>query len=205
MAKKTNNTRQKLRQAPAKKSPQTAKAPVEALTQRLTKPDPPTAEVIASETDAPESPPEASVEAPEKPAAGSEIPNLPVEVELEGSHSYAVPFEVHFAAIERVKQLEEELEALRHGDGEAEASDNDKIAKHRRCPICWERQKGAGQRRWQNQVSGRLVKRCYRCDECGTEWVVEVTVDEVDDVVMKSTRVGEIRTVADGVKTEGVA
>lgn len=205
MAKKTNTTRRQPRQASAKKSPSTQKSVQELHTSVLTKPYPPPAEVLASETEASESVTESPVEALQESESTSEASGLTILEEYEGPQSHSVPFEVHFAVTERVKQLEQELEALRQGDGEAEASDASKVAKHRRCPLCFERHGGVGQRRWQNQVSGRKVKRCYRCDECGTEWVVEVNVEEVDDVVMRSTRVSEIRTVGESAKTEVVA
>lgn len=69
------------------------------------------------------------------------------------------------------------------------------IKPHLRCPACWGRDKGkAGRRKWQRQVNGPLVKRCYACDECGAEWVVEVRSDECNDgVLFVSTRVTEVR------------
>ena len=54
---------------------------------------------------------------------------------------------------------------------------------HRACPICWLEQGGVGRRRWSRAISGRQVKTCYNCDQCGYEWTVVVeTVRRIVEV-----------------------
>ncbi len=68
------------------------------------------------------------------------------------------------------------------------------VKKHLQCPLCYHGLGGTAQRRkWQVQVSGSLVKRCYVCGECGTEWVVEVRCEDVDGIEYKRTKVVEVR------------
>lgn len=68
------------------------------------------------------------------------------------------------------------------------------VKKHLQCPLCFHGLGGtAARRKWQVQVSGSLVKRCYVCGECGTEWTVEVRNEVIDDVQYTQTKVSEIR------------
>lgn len=68
------------------------------------------------------------------------------------------------------------------------------IKKHLRCPSCWDGLGGsAGRRKWSRQISGPLQQRCYVCNQCGTEWVVEVRSEENDGVLFTQTRVAEVR------------
>lgn len=73
--------------------------------------------------------------------------------------------------------------------------DSQSVKKHLRCPLCWDNYRGrAARRKWHRQVSGPLQKRCYTCDKCGTEWVVDVRYDESDEGVMiKTANVTEVR------------
>lgn len=205
MSKKKTSARQQPRQPTAKKSPAAVKAPPEALTQPLTKPDPPPEKDATTDSEAYRGLVEPVVEAIEKPEPTSEFPRLAVVEEYEGPQSHAVPFDVHFAVTERVKQLEQELEAFRQGDVEENSisKKNRNVKKHRRCPICWERYGGVGRRRWQNPISGRLVRIGLQCDECGINWSAETTIEEINDVVVRSTRIVEIRKFKDGAEKEG--
>lgn len=68
------------------------------------------------------------------------------------------------------------------------------VKPHLRCPICWNGNKGRAKRRkWSRQVSGTLTKRCYVCNECGREWVVDVRSEIVDDVEIVTTGVSQVR------------
>lgn len=68
------------------------------------------------------------------------------------------------------------------------------VKKHLRCPICFDGRGGtAARKKWQRQVNGVLLKRCYACGECGVEWVVEVRATEEEDFVTESTKVVEVR------------
>lgn len=76
---------------------------------------------------------------------------------------------------------------------EDKASPRD-VAKHLRCPSCYSGLGGvAARRKWWRQISGPLHQRCYACGECGTEWVVEVRSEVVDDIEHKTTKVTEVR------------
>lgn len=62
----------------------------------------------------------------------------------------------------------------------AENPQDEKTPKHLQCPICFEGYGGKGKRRWQRRVSGRQVRRCYSCEECGHNWTVDVTTRDVE-------------------------
>ena len=69
------------------------------------------------------------------------------------------------------------------------------VKKHLRCPSCWNGYGGkAGRRKWVQKVSGTLQKRCYSCDECGVEWIVEVRNEIVDDIQRTTTAITEVRS-----------
>ena len=71
---------------------------------------------------------------------------------------------------------------------------DDSIKPHLRCPCCWNGYGGkAARRKWQRQVSGPLVQRCYLCDQCGAEWVVDVRVELIDGIDWVETKVSKIR------------
>lgn len=74
-------------------------------------------------------------------------------------------------------------------------SDEARVPKHRRCPTCWSGYGGkAHRRKWHRRVSGTLEKRCYICDQCGCEWIVEVRSDVSDKgLVTETTRIAEVR------------
>lgn len=68
------------------------------------------------------------------------------------------------------------------------------VKKHLQCPACWNGLGGKAERRkWSRQVHGTLQQRCYVCDECGAEWVVDVRSDVVDDIEHVSTKISRIR------------
>lgn len=46
------------------------------------------------------------------------------------------------------------------------------IREHRRCPSCWGVNKGKGIGQWSRPISGKQVKTCYQCDQCGYNWTV---------------------------------
>lgn len=48
------------------------------------------------------------------------------------------------------------------------------VPKHRQCPICYGGKGGKGVEKWWRRVSGTMVKRCYKCDQCGFDWTVDV-------------------------------
>ena len=57
------------------------------------------------------------------------------------------------------------------------------VREHRRCPSCWGTLKGKGVRQWSRPVSGRQVKTCYQCDQCGHNWTVVIeTVRKIVEV-----------------------
>jgi hypothetical protein len=75
-----------------------------------------------------------------------------------------------------------------------EKRDESNVKPHLRCPCCWNGRKGkAFKRKWQRQVNGPLVQRCYVCDQCGTEWVVDVRVEEIDGVAWVETKTAKVR------------
>lgn len=68
------------------------------------------------------------------------------------------------------------------------------VKQHLRCPCCWDGLGGrASRRKWSQQVNGPLQKRCYACNQCGTEWVVEVRSEVEDDIEYIQIRVTEVR------------
>lgn len=70
----------------------------------------------------------------------------------------------------------------------------DDVKPHLRCPCCWNGLGGKAERRkWQRQVHGSLVERCYACDQCGAEWTVEVRVEVVDGIEWVETKVSKVR------------
>lgn len=72
------------------------------------------------------------------------------------------------------------------------------VKKLRRCPACWGEHGGkAGKRKWQRQVNGPIVRRCYACDRCPCEWVLEERTDEEDDVEYVVTKLVEVRNNGD--------
>jgi uncharacterized protein with PIN domain len=70
--------------------------------------------------------------------------------------------------------------------------------KHRRCPVCYDNLGGIGNRKSQNQISGRMHRVFYSCDQCGSEWGVDVDVYEHDGVTYKRSKVSKVRTFEDG-------
>jgi hypothetical protein len=74
-------------------------------------------------------------------------------------------------------------------------ADHDKIKPHLRCPVCWKTLGGkASRRKWWRQITGSKHQRCYGCDQCGTEWTVEVEAELSDGVEYTATRIAEVRT-----------
>ena len=120
-----------------------------------------------------------------------------------------VPPAEHQRALSTIDEQATELDQLKKekpSNGRPR-KDAREVKKHLRCPTCWGNQDGpkksglggkAGKRKWVRQVSGPLQKRCYVCDECGTEWVVEVTAEVEDDIEYKRTRVTQVRKRNDG-------
>jgi len=71
---------------------------------------------------------------------------------------------------------------------------NPNVKRHLRCPCCWNGLGGkALKRKWQRQVSGPLVQRCYVCDQCGAEWVVDVRVEESDGIEWVEIKTSQVR------------
>jgi hypothetical protein len=72
-----------------------------------------------------------------------------------------------------------------------------RVVKHtHRCPKCWGTARGKiGKRKWQRQVNGPIVERCYACDQsdCDCEWVVECRTDEEDGVQYVVEKIIEVR------------
>lgn len=65
-----------------------------------------------------------------------------------------------------------------------------------RCPKCWGTAHGKiGKRRWQRQVNGPAVERCYRCDQpdCDCEWIVECRAEDSDGVQFITEKIIEVR------------
>jgi hypothetical protein len=76
------------------------------------------------------------------------------------------------------------------------------VKKHRRCPQCWNNPdyRGKAHRiKWRRQINGPLHHRCYLCDACGTEWIVEFR-EEVDDsdITIVTNKVIKIRPSDEG-------
>lgn len=70
----------------------------------------------------------------------------------------------------------------------------DDVKPHLRCPCCWNGLGGKAERRkWQRQVSGPLVQRCYVCDKCGAEWIVDVRVEVVDGIEWVETKTAKVK------------
>lgn len=87
-------------------------------------------------------------------------------------------------------------EALDQVDAQAKApaQRRDDVKPHLRCPCCWNGYGGKAQRRkWQRQVNGPLAQRCYVCDQCGAEWVVDVRVEEKDGIEWVETKTSKVR------------
>lgn len=72
-----------------------------------------------------------------------------------------------------------------------------RVVKHiHRCPKCWGSAGGKiGKRKWQRQVNGPVVERCYACDQsdCSCEWIVECRSDEEDGVQYVTEKIIEVR------------
>jgi len=66
------------------------------------------------------------------------------------------------------------------------------VKKAQQCPVCYDNLGGVGTRRWQRQVNGPLVKRCYSCNQCGIQWTVDIRTDEDDGVEVVTTTVVRI-------------
>lgn len=65
-----------------------------------------------------------------------------------------------------------------------------------RCPRCWPTSGGKiGKRRWQRQVNGPAVQRCYRCDQpdCPCEWIVDCRAEDGDGVEFITEKIIEVR------------
>jgi hypothetical protein len=111
-------------------------------------------------------------------------------------------------ALATIEQQAAELERLKslpptgtHGDAcscnqQSPVDAANTVKPHLRCPACYKGLGGKAKRRkWQRQVSGVLVQRCYSCDTCGAEWTVEVRSDVNDDGVPSTTvKVVDVRT-----------
>jgi hypothetical protein len=68
------------------------------------------------------------------------------------------------------------------------------VKPHLRCPCCWNGLGGTvARRKWQRQVSGPLVRRCYFCNQCGAEWVVDVRVEVSDGIEWTATKTSQVR------------
>lgn len=64
------------------------------------------------------------------------------------------------------------------------------VREHRRCPSCWGVHKGKGVRQWSRPVSGKQVKTCYQCDQCGYNWTVVVeTVRRIVEIEDRKVQV----------------
>lgn len=95
----------------------------------------------------------------------------------------------------KVAEQEQELHHLRSEVERLTPEPKEReVKKHLRCPLCWEGRGGRAKReKWRRQVSGPLQKRCYACNECGCEWVVEVRCEVVDDIQYTETQLSEVR------------
>lgn len=134
-----------------------------------------------------------------KPTATKE----PVKVQID--HEDATLASVILMADEGIESgttFEDHLDEVKadgeQGDqAEPKPQRRDDVKPHLRCPCCWNNYGGkAKKRKWQRQVSGPLVKRCYVCDQCDAEWVVDVRVEEQDGVEWVETKVSQVRQTA---------
>ena len=78
------------------------------------------------------------------------------------------------------------------GDAQQRAEPKREVKKAQQCPACYSGLGGIGNRKWQRQVNGPLVKRCYQCDQCGAQWVVDVRTDTEDGIEVVRTSVAKI-------------
>lgn len=60
-----------------------------------------------------------------------------------------------------------------------------------RCPKCEGGR--AARRKWQRAVNGVLTHRCYVCNLCPCEWVVEDRSEVEDGVTYSTVKVVEVR------------
>lgn len=122
----------------------------------------------------------------------------PVKVEVGGAQvSAASRIAMAGDAIETMAAdaLEQKGEPMQTAEPPAEPRQRrDDVKPHLRCPCCWNGYGGkAARRKWQRQVSGPLVQRCYVCDQCGTEWTVDVRVEEVDGIEWVETKISKVK------------
>ncbi len=47
------------------------------------------------------------------------------------------------------------------------------VPKHRQCRLCFNGRGGVGVHKWHNR-KGNATRTCYRCNQCGFEWTVQV-------------------------------
>jgi hypothetical protein len=80
-------------------------------------------------------------------------------------------------------------------------ADHDRVKPHLRCPVCWKNpaMRGkASRRKWWRQISGSKHERCYTCDQCGCEYVVEVEAQVEDNIEFTATKVTRVKLPTDG-------
>ena len=100
--------------------------------------------------------------------------------------------EEHQKALDKIETQQGEIDKLESADGKS--INASKVKQHLRCPLCWNNLGGRAERiKWKRQINGPKQHRCYSCNQCGTEWVVEVTCEIVDDIEYKKTRIAKIR------------
>jgi len=120
---------------------------------------------------------------------GRKRKRTPVKTEPPSLDGTLVVIDDTVFSAERILQIAEQLKP-RETNGKAAKEP----ANHLKCPACWQGYGGtAARRKWQRQINGPKVERCYVCGECGHEWRVEVEVHVVDGIEHKTTKMVEVR------------
>lgn len=127
---------------------------------------------------------------PQQPVNAAE-PELTVGDALETMAAEALPEEPQLSTVDSSTEPPAEPEPATESPIEQRRDD---VKPHLRCPCCWNGLGGKAERRkWQRQVSGTLVKRCYVCDQCGTEWDVDVRYEVVDGIEWVETKTVKVK------------
>lgn len=142
---------------------------------------------------------------PVEETAAVDVPDPPVEpAAAEPSESVATTSvtlgtqDLYVLALERIDELEVENERLNAQLLQAEAAAADEQLsireRNRRCPSCFPTLGGMGKRKHQSQVSGRQVRRTYKCNKCPADWtVIEDVAEDDNGTVRRTSRIAEVR------------
>lgn len=64
-------------------------------------------------------------------------------------------------------------------DVETRSEPQVKVPQHKRCPICWGRDKGVGVSDGVYRKASSYLRRYYKCNNCSHTWTVNFTPEQV--------------------------